>query len=65
MIESYKEKGTFTASGTWQILPQTQKINLIQDQQFYKITKDGHLDRLNDQGETSSSQFNMILKKQP
>lgn len=65
LTENYKEKGTFTSSGQWQIFPQNQKINLIQDKQFYKITKDGHLYRLNDQGEPSSLQFDMTLKKQP
>ena len=65
LTENYKEKGTFTSSGQWQIFPQNQKINLIQDNQFYKITKDGNLYRLNDQGEPSSLQFDMTLKKQP
>ncbi len=64
LTENYGGKGIFTSSGTWKILPQTQKINLIQDEQFYELTQDGHLYRLNTQAEREATQFDMTLKKQ-
>lgn len=64
LTENYDGKGIFTSTGNWKRMPQTQKINLINDNQFYEITSENNLYRLNDQGERTTSEFNMILTKQ-